>query len=140
MAARIALVVAVVVLVIGAFLPWVRTGGASRNSFSVVRTARTLELLGESGTTSALGSWFLVPALAAVVVLALVLGRTRLAAIVAIAVAVLTAGFAIVVLVAPVDTGAGVPVSLGAALVVLVAGGWTWASAARPRPARGAEE
>jgi hypothetical protein len=124
-------------VVLGSFLPWVVSGQATRNSFSTVRTARTLELIDSSTANAVLAGWFLVPLVAAIVLLLAVLGRRRSLAALAGSLGLAAGGFALFVRLSPVETAIGPTVTLMFAVV-------TAASAAgllvgRPRTGPGAE-
>jgi hypothetical protein len=108
--------------VAAAFLPWTVSGAAARNSFATVRTARLLDLGDHAALSVLLGAWFAVPALAAATVLALVLGRRRLAAAGAVLVGALALVLAVAVLVAPIAHGAGPVVAVATGLLALAGG------------------
>jgi len=79
--AATALVLGGAVAVVGAsFLPWVRSGSASRSSYEVVEAADRLGVTGGAGAL-AVRAWFLLPLVVAGACLAASLGRERLAAV-----------------------------------------------------------
>ena len=104
---------------LGAFLPWVISGAASRSSFATVRTADRLGVVPDGLALLLLRSWYLVPVVAAAIPALLLLQRPRLAALLALALAVVTASIAAIVIVGSPATGAGPAVCLlgGATLV-----------------------
>jgi hypothetical protein len=113
-------IVSVAFVVVGAFLPWVASGEAERNSFATVRAARTLDLVANSFGDAVLAGWFAVPLGAALVLLFAALGRRRWAAMVAGCLGLVAAGFAALVIASPVETRAGVIVTLVAGLLTIV--------------------
>jgi hypothetical protein len=98
--------------VAAAFLPWTVSGAAVRNSFASVRTARLLDSGDHAALSAVLGAWYAMPALAAATVLALVLGRRRLAGAGALVVGGAALVLAGAVLAAPIAHGAGPVVAL----------------------------
>jgi hypothetical protein len=108
--------------VAAAFLTWTVSGAAGRNSFASVRTARLLDSGDHAAASALLGVWYAVPALAAAAVLALVLGRRRLAGAGAIVVGVLALALAGAVLAAPIAHGAGPVVALATGVLALAGG------------------
>lgn len=115
---------------VGAFLPWVRSGASSRDSFGVVRAARRLGVVDSDALRTALALWYLVPLMAAVVVLLLALRRERSAGVVAVAFGLVVLVVSLMVATSSADLGvgpavasaAGVTVALGGVLVVRTAG------------------
>ena len=102
-----------------AFLPWLRTGHATRNSFQMMRTAELLDVV--TGPTSvALRAWYLVPVLVALVWLAAALERPRIMAALAVALVLATGAAAVVVLRSGVPTGSAPRLALLAAATTLV--------------------
>ncbi len=107
------------VIGLAAFLPWLQTGHATRNSFQMIRTAELLDVI--TGAASvALKTWYLVPLLVAVVWLTAALERTRLTAAVGVVLTVATIVVSAVVLRSGVQTGLGPQLALlGAATTVV---------------------
>ncbi len=121
---------AVAVTVATAFLPWVRTGQASRSSYRLLRDLTNLGLLDSGAATAGRVVWVLLPALAALTVLLLGLGRHRLGGTVGVVVSLIGIGGAITVVRSPVASLIGTwsmlalaPVALLLSLVNLVIGG-----------------
>jgi hypothetical protein len=69
------------VVVVGAFLPWVRSGSATRNSFAMLRLADDLGAIHGWTRRTVLVAWFIMPAACGVLVL-VSLGRRRWPAVV----------------------------------------------------------
>lgn len=61
-------------VLLASFLPWARSGNASRTSYELVATASRLDLISGPGATLVRG-WYLVPVAAAATWLAATLGR-----------------------------------------------------------------
>lgn len=80
---------AVVVLVVGTFLPWIRSGRVQRNSYEIAGVG-VRRLDAGSAVTHLLQAWPFLGPLWAVVVILVILGRRRIAAAVALVLAVLT--------------------------------------------------
>jgi hypothetical protein len=80
-------------VVVGSFLPFARSGSATRTSYEVVRAAERLEVVTGSLATLAKG-WYLAPLLAATAWLAAALGRrvTVIASCVILSIAALALG------------------------------------------------
>ena len=96
------------------FLPWIHSGLATYASFSVARMGRNLGVAGPFGVLC--GAWAVVPLLAALVVMARVLGRDRLAGALALVLGLLAMTGALAVVFGA--TAAGVelsPAPIGAA-------------------------
>lgn len=74
------------VLVAFGFQPWIRSGLATYSSFDVARVARDFGVDGLFGVLSFV--WFLVPVMAAAVLLAAALGRPRIMAAIALVLSV----------------------------------------------------
>jgi hypothetical protein len=113
-------IVSLAFVVVGAFLPWVASGEAERNSFATVRAARALDLVGNSFGDAVLAAWFVVPLAAALVLLFALVGRRRWAEVVAGVVGLVAVAFAGVVIASPVETRAGVYLTLVAGLLAIV--------------------
>ena len=64
------------VVVVGAFLPWVRSGAATRNSFAMLRVADDLGVIHGWARRTMLVTWFFMPAACGALVL-VSLGRRR---------------------------------------------------------------
>jgi len=69
------------VVAVGAFLPWVRSGTTTRNSFAMLRIADDLGVIHGWARRTLLVSWFIMPAACGVLVL-VSLGRRRWPAVV----------------------------------------------------------
>jgi hypothetical protein len=108
------------VIVVGSFLPWVRSGEVSRSSYSVVHAAELLDVV-HGAPAQALKVWYLVPIMAAMGLLATVGGARRVVLAVGAGLGVTTALVTGAVLAAPVRLRIGPWVTL-AGLAVLVAG------------------
>lgn len=115
-----------VALVVGTFLPWLRSGRVSRNSYEADGTIQ--RLLGVRGLGhAALTAWPFLGGLCAAAVALFALGLQRLAAVLAALVAVAAGGVAIATLrvpaapyAAPASAGPTVTI-LGAVLTLLMA-------------------
>jgi hypothetical protein len=107
-------------VVVCAFLPWVRTGEASRSSFRLLRDLTTLGVLRSDAERAARVAWVLLPCLAAAAGLAIVLGRPRLGALLTAVVAVIGLSGAVVVANSPVSTLLGAQAMFVVAPVALV--------------------
>ena len=126
-----AVITAISAAVIGlaAYLPWLRTGHVTRNSFQMMRTAELLDVV--TGVAAvALRAWYLVPVLVALVWLAAALDRPRLMATLALVLAGATAAVASVVLRSGLATG------LGPRLALLGATGAVIGAVLTVRPSR----
>ena len=99
-------------VVLGSFLPWVISGTARRDSYATVRAAKNIAVVGSGLGETALSIWFLVPLLAAVVLLAVVFDRRSLGSAIAIALGALSLVVAGWVMLAPVERGVGPAVTL----------------------------
>jgi hypothetical protein len=91
-------------VVLCAFLPWVRTGEASRSSFRLLRDLNTLGVLRSGADRAGRVVWVLLPCLAAVAALAVALGRPRLGAWLAALVSTIGLAGAVVVANSPLAT------------------------------------
>ncbi len=104
---------------LAAFLPWLRNGHVTRNSFQMMRTAELLDVV-TGVATVALRAWYLVPLLVGVVWFAAALDRHRITAVVGLVLAAATGAVSFVVLRSGVPTGVGPRLALlGAAVVVI---------------------
>jgi hypothetical protein len=63
-----------------AVLPWVRSGERDRNSFELLRSADRLDLLDGVVQRAAQITWLLLPVAVGIVIVALAIGRGRIAA------------------------------------------------------------
>jgi hypothetical protein len=128
--ARTATIVAVgasLAVVALSLLPWGRSGRVGRSSYRLVNAAERLDVL--EGTQRDLARlWYLIPALAAGVWLAALLGRRRLAGTLALAVGVLALTAAVITIRSPLEVQPAAPLAglaggLGAsAAIVLLTG------------------
>jgi hypothetical protein len=75
-AGHIVAIAGAAVVVVAAFLPWVRSGAATRNSFAMLRVADDLGAIHGWTRRAMLVTWFFVPAACGVLVL-VSLGRRR---------------------------------------------------------------
>lgn len=119
-AARAAVVGGAAGIVVGSLLPWIVSGETTRNSFTSVRTARNLDLVGSDAANAVLAGWFLVPLVAATVLLLAVLSRRRSLALVAGGLGTVAALFAGFVRLAPIETAVGPLATLASAAVILL--------------------
>jgi hypothetical protein len=117
------------ITLLGALLGWARSGRVTRSSFTLLRSARALDVL--SGPFARLAPlWNLLPLVVGLVWLAAATGRRRVAAGMAILTAVGAAGAVLAVLRSPlaprfgvVVTAVGAAASLVGGLAVLLLGG-----------------
>ncbi len=119
-ASSAALLVGVATVVLGAFLPWVWSGGTGRSSFAMVRTADRLGIGDGDAGPGALRIWYLVPLVAAAVVVLVTVHRRRAAAIVGLGLSAIVATIAVVVLAVAPTPGSGPLVSITGAAIVLI--------------------
>lgn len=114
----VAVAAGLVLILLGGFQPWVRSGRAWRDGYEVVRTADRLGLVGNGVQGAAAALWYLVPLLCGITLAAVALDRRALAHAGSMVVAAIAAAMAIVVLRSPLHAGRGVTLVLvGAALV-----------------------
>lgn len=114
-----AVVVALGLLILATFLPWVRSGTVLRNSYETARSAERLGLLDGFAGQVAFRLWFAVPLLAAGSLLLFVVGRRLTAGLLAAGAALLVTAAAAVVAASSLSPGAGVPTALAASLLVM---------------------
>ena len=117
--ALVAMLVGLALVVVGAFLPWVRSGDSTRSSFAMVRSADRLGIVDDGLGLVVLRGWYLVPLVAASVVVLLTRHRLRAAAIVGLVLAGIVAAMSILVVLAAPDSGAGPFVGLVGAVIVV---------------------
>jgi hypothetical protein len=117
--ALVSMLVGLGLLVVGAFLPWVRSGGSARSSFAMVRSADRLGIVDDGLGLVVLRAWYLVPLVAASVVVLLTLHRPRTAAVVGFVLAGITASISILVVLAAPGTGSGPFVCLAGAVAIV---------------------
>jgi hypothetical protein len=114
-----------VLALVGSFLPWVRTGSRSRNSFDVLRVLGRLGIADDGSAATAIRWWPLVPLLAVGAIVAVWWGWGRAGGVVGVVAAVYAGAMSIVVPAAPgaelVEVGAG-PAVTGVGAVVLLVG------------------
>lgn len=108
-----------VLVVFSAFLPWVRTGEATRSSYRLLRDLSTLGVLRSGPAVAARVTWVLLPAVAALALLLISLAKARLGAAVGAVAALIGLGGALAVLRSPVAPQPGVWVMLAVAPVAL---------------------
>jgi hypothetical protein len=116
--------VGAVVMVGGSLLPWVRTGGARRNSYDLLSLVGRLGFAPEGPAEIALRWWPLVPLLAVVAVVATWWGWPRVGGVVGLLAALYGCGVGLTVRLARTDFVSAEPgavVTIGGA-VVLAAG------------------
>lgn len=111
----------ILLILVGGFLPWLRSGRAWRNSYEMVRTADRLGLVGDGFQRVLAVGWYLVPLLCGLTLAAVALDRHRLSHIGITAVAGLVATTVIVTVRAPLPSGWG-PKVAGAGAVLALAG------------------
>ena len=128
------LLVGLALVVTGAFLPWVLSGATSRSSFAMVRSADRLGIVDDGIGLAVLRAWYLVPLLAAGVVVLVTLHRPRTAAAVGLALSLVVSAIAVIVLVAAPEAGSGPAVCVLGAISVVVAS----VALLRPQPRPGA--
>ncbi len=109
------------ILIAGTFLPWVRSGTATRNSYASMQAAERLDVATSDVTAAVLQAWFFVPVAAALITVGLALHHVRLASVAAAATVLLTSGCALVVVRSSVPVGAG-PVTCLVGSAVLAVG------------------
>jgi hypothetical protein len=90
-----------VVAIVGALLPWLRTGGRSRNSFDLFRLVDDLGFAPHGPAAAAIRWWPLVPLLAVVAVVAAWWGWARAGGALGIVAAAYALTVAVAVLTAP---------------------------------------
>jgi hypothetical protein len=114
-------VVAVLIVLIGAALPWGRSGQADRSSFELVRLARRLDVL-DGGAATAAKLWLAMPLVVAVVVVAAGTGRRGLAVVVGTVLAVFAVGLVAATYRSPLLPRYGLPVTMAGAGALAIAG------------------
>lgn len=113
------MVVGSTLTLVGSFLDWARTGEATRSSYRLLRSARTLGVLPDPFDRLA-PLWYLLPVAVGVVWLAATTGRIRLAGALALVVGLSAGGAALAVVRSPLPVAAGVAVGgFGAALSLI---------------------
>lgn len=109
-----------VIGVLGAsFLPWARSGSATRTSYELVAAARRLEVVSGVGATLARG-WYLLPLVVACTWLAATLRRPLVAAVSSAVVGTATLALVAAVKASPLPADTGTTLSLIAGIVALV--------------------
>jgi hypothetical protein len=106
-------------VLVGTFLPWLRSGEVWRNSYAVWRSADHLGVVSGLVLEVVYLTWFLLPVGAGLLVLSHALGRHRVGDVIAVPLAALPAVGAALVLRAPLPSGVGVPVTIVGALLLL---------------------
>jgi hypothetical protein len=122
----VVMAVGTAIAVVGALMPWIRTGGRSRNSFDLFRIVGDLGFARHGAAATAIRWWPVVPLLAVIAVVGAWWGWARLGGAVGVVAAGYTLAVGIAVLGAP-TRGRVVARSLGATVttfggVVLLAG------------------
>lgn len=123
-AARVAPAVALVgssIVMVGSVLGWARSGSSVRNSYALVRSARTLGIV-EGSLASLAAVWFAVPVVVGLAWLAFSAQRWRSLGLCSLIAGLLAIGAAGAVQRAPLGAVAGLWVTLGGG-VVAVGGG-----------------
>jgi hypothetical protein len=113
-------VAAVVSIAVAAFLPWARTGQASRSAFALARTADELGVVRGAGARVLFVGLALLPAAAAATWIAAIMGWRRWVATLGIVSGSLALVGASEVWRAPVEAGAGVVFGAGTGVVAVV--------------------
>jgi hypothetical protein len=109
----------IVSILVGGFLPWLRSGRAWRNSYELVRTADRLGLVGSGYQRLLAVSWYLVPLLCGLTLAAIALDRHWLSHVGATSVVGLVAVMVVVTLRSSYPSGAGPKVASAGALFAL---------------------
>ena len=87
--------------IVGALLPWIRTGGRSRNSFDLFRIVRDLGFAPDGAAAALIRSWPVVPLIAVVAVVAAWWGWTRAGGVIGVVAAVYAGSVSVAILTAP---------------------------------------
>jgi hypothetical protein len=116
----VAAVAAASVAVAASFLPWARSGEASRSSYELVSVVVRLEVLPE-GTGGLARIWYALPALLGCAWVAVAAVRPRLAATLTAVVGLLSVVAAYQTMRSPLVAEAGASLALGAGVVAMVA-------------------
>jgi hypothetical protein len=136
------------IAIVGALLPWIRTGGRSRNSFDLFRIVRDLGFAPDGAAAALIRWWPAVPLLAVVGVVAAWWGWARPGGAVGIVAAVYAGAVGTAILLAPTRgrvlaraigptvTTVGGAVLLAGSIAVLVVGRAVTSSTATGAPAR----
>jgi hypothetical protein len=124
-----------IAVVVGTFLPWLRSGTVWRTSYEVWRSADRLGVIEGTGAELLQAAWFLLPLGAGCLVVAVALDRARLSSAIAAVIGVLAVTGATVALLAPLPTGAGPVVTAVGGGIAL--GGASATLVARRRTSRG---
>jgi hypothetical protein len=106
---------------VGSLLSWVRSGEATRSSFALLRSARTLGVLPASVDGLA-PLWYLLPVVVGLVWLAAAMSRWRIAAVLTLAVGLGGGGAVLAVVRSPLPMEAGVAVTTVATVLSLLGG------------------
>jgi hypothetical protein len=136
--AVVPVLVGALVLMVGTFLPWLRSGEVWRNSYEVWRSAERLGVVSGGPVGVVYVAWFLLPVAAGGLLLAISLHRPHTATALGVFVVVLPGLGAALALRAPLPTGIGVTVTLLGSL--LVAASMVLANRAQWRSRRGGIE
>jgi hypothetical protein len=129
------LLLAAVALVVGTFLPWLRSGAVWRNSYEVWQSADRLGVVEGRAAETLHVVWFLLPLGAAGLLVTVALDRPRPSAALALVMGALAVLGAAVALTAPLPTGTGPLVTLvGGGLLVAASLGTAVSLHRRPRP------
>ncbi len=116
------LVLGVLGATVGAFLPWVYSGAAARNSFAVVRAARRLGVVDSDLLRGLLALWYFVPLFAAATVFLLAIGWSRAGGAVATVLGAVVLFVGLMVAASSADLGGGPAVASGAGAMAALGG------------------
>jgi hypothetical protein len=111
----------ILIVLIGAALPWGRSGEADRSSFELVRLARRLDVL-HGGAATAAKVWLAMPLVVAVIVVAGATGRRTLALIAGTVVALAAVGLVAATYRSPLIPRYGLRVTMAGTGALAVAG------------------
>lgn len=101
-------------MAVASFLPWARSGRASRDSYEPVRAAERLDIVTGAAATLAEG-WYLVALLAVAVCAGAIVGRPLFVVILSLVVALATVSLVVAVRASPLTLEIGSGVALASA-------------------------
>jgi hypothetical protein len=87
--------------IVGALLPWIRTGGRSRNSFDLFRIVHDLGFAPDGAAAALIRGWPVVPLIAVVGVVAAWWGWTRTGGVIGVVAALYAGTVGVAILTAP---------------------------------------
>jgi hypothetical protein len=132
-AARLVVSAGALLVVLGSFLPWLRSGRRARSSYELLELAERFGFAEGFWARTAVTLWPFVPLLAVTAAVAAWLGWRVLSAVLAFTVAGYTTAVAIVVGRAPLVRLAGIPTTIaGAAVMAIGAAALVWSSLSSP--------